>query len=264
VRRGHEFFGLDLPELDVTDCDAVAAAVHTILPDTIVNCAAFTAVDAAENDEEAARAVNATAVAHLAEASNEVGASLVQISTDYVFDGASSRPYREDDATGPLGAYGRTKLAGEAAAAGARGHLVVRTAWLFGDGANFVAAIRRQLDGGARTLRVVADQTGCPTYAVDLAEAILRLGERGARGLLHVVNDGSASWCDFAREIVLLLGAAAEVEPITTAQARRPAPRPAYSVLDASRAASLLGRPLPSWQDALGRYLAERGRGAGS
>ncbi len=252
---GHECAGYDLPELDITDTAAVREAVVRIRPEAIVNCAAYTAVDAAEADEARALAVNGAAVENLAAAANEVGALLAQISTDFVFDGASTRAYREEDAPHPVSAYGRTKLAGERAAALARRHLVVRTAWLFGDGTNFVAAIRRQLDSGQTTLRVVADQRGCPTYAADLAGALLSLLDAGAAGVVHVVNQGQASWFEFAVEIVRRLGAAAEVVPISTADAARPARRPAYSVLDASRFRGIVGADLPPWQDAVARHL---------
>jgi len=255
--RHHEFYGLDLPELDVTDRAAVLAAVQTVLPEAIVNCAAFTAVDAAESQAETAMAANGAAVGHLAAAANEVGATLVQISTDYVFDGSGGRPYREDDPPCPISSYGRSKLAGEREAGAARAHLIVRTSWLFGErGANFVEAIRRQLDAGNRALKVVDDQHGCPTYAADLADALLRLIEVGARGMLHAANDGATTWWGFACEIVRQLGAPADVEAIRTAATDRPAKRPAFSVLDCSRLAALLGTPLPPWQDALRRYLA--------
>jgi dTDP-4-dehydrorhamnose reductase len=257
---GHEYIGRDLPELDITDATAVRDAVAEARPDAVINCAAYTAVDAAEADEARALAVNGGAVAGLAAVADEAGALLVQISTDFVFDGASKRPYREDDPPHPLSAYGRTKLAGERGAELARRHLIVRTAWLFGDGANFVEAIHRQLDAGASELRVVGDQRGCPTYAVDLAGALLRLLEAGASGVVHVVNQGQASWFEFAVEIVRQLGAAAEVVPISTADAARPAPRPAYSVLDASRFRGIVGADLPSWQDALARRLAAEER----
>ena len=255
--HGFEFDGFDLPELDITDRGAVMAAARTLLPDAIVNCAAFTGVDAAEGREEEVLAVNGAAVAHLVEAADEVGATLVQISTDYVFDGRDERPRREDDPPSPLSAYGRTKLAGERAAAAARAHLIVRTAWLFGEGgANFVEAIRAQLAAGSRRLRVVADQHGCPTYAPDLAVVLLRLIQRGERGLVHAANAGSTTWFEFAGEIVRQLGANAEIEPISTEAAGRPAPRPRFSVLDTAKLVELLGAPLPAWQDALSRYLA--------
>jgi dTDP-4-dehydrorhamnose reductase len=251
-----ELIGFDLPELDITDGVAVRATARAVRPDVIVNCAAFTSVDAAEIDEPGALAVNGTAVSHLAAAANEVSAPLVQISTDYVFDGTSRRPYREGDDPCPRNAYGRTKLTGERAAAAAARMLVVRTAWLFGEsGPNFVEAIRRRLAAGEKHFEVVDDQRGCPTYALDLAEAVVGLVAAGATGIVHVVNDGDATWCGFAREIVRQLGFDVEVQPITTRQVGRPAPRPSYSVLDTSRLRALLGRTLPPWRDALARYL---------
>jgi dTDP-4-dehydrorhamnose reductase len=259
--RGIASVGLDLPEFDITDEAGVAEAVRRVRPDAIVNCAAFTAVDAAEEDEARATAVNGAAVGHLARSADEAGALLVQISTDYVFDGTSKRPYREDDPPRPASAYGRSKLAGEAEAARARRHLVVRTAWLFGDGGNFVEAIVGQVARGVASLRVVADQVGCPTYAEDLAAAVLGLVEADAGGVVHAVNRGAVSWHGFAVEIVGQLGAGITVVPISTVEAGRKAPRPAYGVLDTARLESLLGAPLPPWQDALGRYLSSRKRG---
>lgn len=252
-----EFLGIDLPEHDIGDSRAMTALLRQWQPEVIVNCAAFTAVDLAEEREEEARRVNAEAVGNLAAAANEVDALLVQISTDYVFDGTAQRPYREEDPCRPLSAYGRTKLEGELAAREARRHLIVRTAWLYGEGQNFVGAIRRQLDAGAKTLRVVADQYGCPTFAGDLAKALVRLIKLGADGVIHAVNDGVTTWYGFAQEIVLLLGVDAEVMPVTTAEVPRPAPRPAWSVLDTTRLCSLLGEPMPPWQDALARYLGK-------
>lgn len=259
-KHEHEFLGYDLPELDITDPNGVQAAVAGVRPDAVINCAAFTGVDAAEKQEAAALAVNGTAVTNVARATDAAGALLLQLSTDYVFDGKADRPYREGDPAKPISAYGRTKLAGERATELARRHLIVRSAWLFGDGANFVASIRRQLDAGAKTLRVVSDQRGCPTYTIDLAEALLRLLEGGAQGVVHAVNAGSATWFEFAREIVHQLGSDAEVVPISTAEAARQAPRPATSVLDTSHLRAILGSDLPPWQDALARYLREGGR----
>ncbi len=253
--RGDDAVGVDLPDFDVTDEAMVGALLRDVRPHWVVNAAAFTAVDEAERREAEAAAVNATAVEYLVAAADAVGAGLVHVSTDYVFDGLGRRPYREDDPVAPRSAYGRTKLAGERAAARGRRVLIARTAWLYGEGANFVAAIRRQIDAGTSTLRVVADQRGCPTSAVDLAAALLALADADARGLVHVVNAGSATWHELACEIVRLLGAPVEVEAVTTGEMPRPAPRPAYSVLDTTRLATLLGRALPPWQDALARYL---------
>lgn len=261
--RGHAVVGYDLPELDITDAAAVRRVVETERPDAVVNCAAFTSVDAAETEEERATAVNGTAVAGVATAADATGAVLLHISTDYVFDGREGRAWREDDAPRPLSAYGRSKLAGERAAARAARHLIVRTAWLFGEGWNFVEAIRAQLAAGTRELAVVSDQVGSPTYAADLALALCELLEAGARGVVHAVNDGVTSWYGFACEIVRLLAVEARVRPIATGELNRPAPRPANSALDTTRLRGLLGHPLPPWQDALRRYLAAAGRGSG-
>jgi dTDP-4-dehydrorhamnose reductase len=248
--------GVDLDTLDITDRGAVLDAVIEARPRALVNCAAFTAVDRCEQEEELATAVNGTAVSHLAEACNRVGALLVQVSTDYVFSGRGTRPYREEDPVGPVSAYGRSKLEGERAARTARRHLIARTAWLCGRGGpNFVEAIRRQVEAGGQPIRVVADQRGSPTFCDDLARALLVLVEREARGVLHTVNSGATTWHGFACEIVRLLGADLEVVPVTSAEFPRPAPRPGYSVLDTGRLASLLGRPLPAWEDGLRRYL---------
>jgi dTDP-4-dehydrorhamnose reductase len=188
-----------------------------------------------------------------------VGALLIQLSTDYVFAGDGSRPYTETDPVAPASAYGRSKLEGERLARTAHRHLIVRTAWLYGHGgANFVEAIRRQIEGGATALRVVADQVGSPTFCDDLAEALLDLVDADARGVVHAVNSGSTSWHGFAVEIARRLGAEVVVRAVTTADYPRPARRPANSVLDTSRLAAAIGRHLPVWQDALARYLGVR------
>ena len=254
--RGLSFEGRDIDTLDICDAQAVMEWVSGARPHVVVNCAAFTAVDECEIRPELAMRVNGTAVGHLAAACNRAGVPLIQISTDYVFSGDGDRPYREDDPTAPGSAYGRSKLHGEELARTAEKHLIVRTAWLYGRaGNNFVAAIRRQIEAGAKSLRVVADQRGSPTYCDDLAEAIIDLFEAGASGTLHAVNAGETTWHGFAQEIALKIGAAVEVLPVTTAEYPRPAPRPAYSVLDTTRLENVLRRPMPAWQDGLQRYL---------
>ena len=254
--RGYEFEGRDIETLDITDPDDVQSWLETVRPAAVVNCAAYTAVDDCETDEAAALAVNATAVGYLAAACNRVGAKLVQISTDYVFAGDGYRPYREDDPVAPVNAYGRTKLRGEEFAREAHRHLVLRTAWLYGHGGrNFVETIRSQIEGGAQSIRVVADQRGCPTSCEDIATVILDLVAGSASGVFHAVNTGETTWHGFAVAIAGILGALIEIVPVTTSEFPRPAPRPPYSVLDTTRVATVLGRPMPHWKDALTRYL---------
>ena len=254
--RGIPAEGRDLDTLDITDRGAVASWVDAARPRAIVNCAAFTAVDDCEEHEATARAVNSTAVGHLADACNITGSTLIQISTDYVFDGTANRPYREDDPVAPAGAYGRTKLLGEESARTADHHLIIRTAWLYGlGGHHFVGAIRGQIEGGNTRLRVVADQHGSPTFCDDLATAILDLAAAEVEGVIHAVNTGITSWHGFAAEIVRQLGAEVEVVPVSTDEFPRPAPRPAYSALDTTRLEQMIGRGMPPWQAGLERYL---------
>jgi len=248
--------GRDMDTIDVTDRNAVTSWIDDFHPRAVVNCAAYTAVDDCEEHEVEARAVNATAVEHLARACNATGSTLIQISTDYVFDGAATQPYNENDSVAPSSAYGRTKLLGEQATRTADDHLIVRTAWLYGlGGRHFVGAIQRQIESGNQHLRVVADQHGSPTFCDDLAAAILDLAAVGAHGTVHAVNAGITTWHGFATEIARLLGADIEIAPVGTDEFPRPARRPAYSSLDTSRLEQLIGRRLPSWQDALKRYL---------
>jgi len=254
--RGMSVEGFDIDTLDITDAGAVREVVGWLRPRILINCAAFTAVDDCEKREPEATAVNGRAVAHLAAASDLAGALLVQVSTDYVFSGTAARPYVEDDPPDPISAYGRSKLAGEKAAASAREHLLLRTAWLFGHGGNnFIEAIRRQLEEGADELRVVSDQSGNPTYCSDLAEAVLELVERRARGIVHVVNAGSTTWHGLAEEIVRRLGSEVPVRATRSETLGQAAPRPACSELSTAKLEALLGRRLPDWRDALNRYL---------
>jgi dTDP-4-dehydrorhamnose reductase len=254
--RGREHEGRDIDTLDIRNPHVVDDWILAAQPSTVINCAAFTAVDDCEVNEGLALAVNGTAVGYLATACNRVDARLIHISTDYVFPGNADRPYTEDDPVAPVSAYGRTKLRGEEHALGAERHLVVRTAWLFGlGGHNFVEAIRAQIDSGATRMKVVADQRGCPTYCGDLAAAILDLADSEADGIVHAVNTGETTWHGLAVAIAKHLGADVEIVPVATDEVPRPAPRPAYSVLDSARLESILERPMPSWQDALARYL---------
>jgi dTDP-4-dehydrorhamnose reductase len=259
AERGVSCEGRDIDTLDIRDAGAVRKWIVKTRPSVVVNAAAFTAVDDCEGNEDQAIAVNGTAVGHLAAACNEIDAQLIQISTDYVFAGTASRPYSEEDAVAPRSAYGRSKLRGEEMARTAHRHLVLRTAWLYGHGGrNFVEAIRAQIDAGVTTLKVVADQRGCPTFCDDLALAILDLAATGATGTVHAVNSGSTTWHGFSAEIAHLLGADVSIVPVSTDEFPRPAPRPSYSVLDISRLEAALEREMPTWQDGLSRYLEGR------
>ena len=252
VRAGHDAIPLARRELDVTDAAAVRAAVAAARPDAIVNCAAWTDVDGAEADEDAATAVNGAGAGNVAAAA--AGAFVVQVSTDYVFDGRASAPYRESAATNPQSAYGRSKLAGELAVARAApdAHAIVRTSWLFGEhGGNFVATMLR-LASERESLSVVDDQVGCPTFTGHLASALVEIAERRLGGIRHVAGGGSCSWHDLAAAAFAATGADVELTRGRTADLGRPAPRPAYSVLRSERPHTPV---LPPWQDGLHAYL---------
>jgi len=253
------FTGWDIDDLDICAADAVAPAVGRLQPDVVINCAAYTDVDGCESNADTAMAVNGAAAGHVARACAACGALCVHIGTDFVFDGAGTRPYRPDDAPHPLSVYGRSKLAGERAVVDAAGaHLIVRTSWLFGrHGRNFVEAILARAEQG-EPLRVVDDQVGRPTHAGDLADALLRLIDCGARGVYHFANAGACSWHAFAERIVALAGCAVPVARITSAELNRPAPRPAYSVLDTGAYEDLTGATPADWREALTRYLEAR------
>jgi dTDP-4-dehydrorhamnose reductase len=258
---GAELLAPPRGELDITDQLAVRRAIDEFRPDVVVNAAAYTAVDAAESDEPAAAAINHLGAENLARALAAAGSGrLVHVSTDYVFAGDASEPYDVDAPTGPTGAYGRTKLAGERAvlsALPARAH-VVRTAWVYGGpGPNFVDTMLR-LEQERDTVDVVADQVGSPTYVRDLAAALIALGgSASAAAVLHYANAGQASWYDLARETFRLAGADPErVRPTDTASFPRPARRPAWSVLS-TRVWEAAGLPAPRpWQEALAEKVA--------
>lgn len=244
--------GLSRADLDVTSFDDVAAALDAHRPDVVINTAAYTAVDAAESDEQTAYAINATAVGHLARNAERAGARLIHVSTDYVFSGDADRPYEVDDPTGPRTAYGRTKLAGEQLAL-EHGATVVRTAWLYGGpGPNFVDTVLR-LARERETIDVVDDQFGSPTYVADLADALVELGTSGVRQpVLHYANSGVATWFDLAREVLRQAGLDPKrVRPVNACTSVRPAQRPAWSVLSTNAwSAAGLASPSP-WDRAL-------------
>jgi dTDP-4-dehydrorhamnose reductase len=250
----HEVVALRHPELDVTDADAVREAVGASAPDAVVNCAAYTQVDGAEEHSELATRVNGEGAGNVAEAARLAGASVLYVSSDYVFDGSKGEPYVESDSPAPLSAYGRSKLAGEVATAEMNPrHLIVRSSWLFGShGGNFVETMLR-LGRERGRLRIVQDQVGCPTWTGHLAEALVQVVAADEHGIHHLAGGGECSWFEFAREIFRQAGIDCEVQPITTDEYPLPAARPAYSVLRSTR-----GAALPHWQEGLERYLGER------
>lgn len=255
----HTFVGVTRAELDVTDAAACIRAAEGF--DAIVNCAAYTNVDAAEADEDAAFAINAVGAENLARAAGAAGAVLVQISTDYVFDGTATEPYDEETPRAPIGAYGRTKAAGEQLATAANPDtIVLRTAWLYGmHGSNFVSTMLSLADE-REALTVVADQVGQPTSTRELVAAIIALLDAEIRsGIFHGTCAGEASWWEFAREIFTATGLDPErVQQTTAAQFARPAPRPAYSVLGHTAISRVRSPRL--WQDALHDELRRMGR----
>ncbi len=253
---GHDVVGFGHTELDVTDAGALGSKFELERPDVVINCAAWTDVDGAEASEQEALAVNGAAAGNVASAAAEIGASVVYVSSDYVFDGSKGAPYVETDQTAPLSAYGRTKLAGEEATAAAnKRHFVVRSSWLFGiGGSNFVETMLR-LASTQNEVLVVRDQVGSPTYTWHLAYGIVRLIEGVEFGIHHMAAGGACSWYDFAREIFDQAKVECLVLSATTDMLGRPAPRPAYSALESQREHAI---ELPPWQNGLSAYLAQR------
>lgn len=263
AQSGERYVALDRKALDLTDADAVSAALEEHRPAVVVNCAAWTAVDDAETREAEALAINGSGPANLADACARTGAVLLHVSTDYVFAGDAQEPYAEDAPTAPRSAYGRTKLAGEQAVLGIEHGYVVRTAWLYGTGGpNFVKTMIK-LEGVKDTLDVVDDQRGQPTWSADLAGLLVELG-RGAlvgtapAGVYHGTNSGETTWHGFTQEIFRLLGTDPDrVRPTTSEAFVRPAPRPAYSVLGHGRFAEAGIEPLRDWRTALTEAFPE-------
>ena len=266
-RAGHQVELFDLPEIDITDADAVGRLLESLAGsgplEAIINCAAWTDVDGAESNPDAARAVNADGAGNLARAAAALDVPLLHVSTDYVFDGTAPldsdgkpRPYRESDPTGPKSVYGRTKLEGEQqVSAASPAHTIVRTAWLYGvDGKNFVETMLR-LASEREAVQVVTDQIGSPTWSGHLAPALIGLLERGVTGLVHLTGAGEVSWNGFTQEIFRQAEVDCRVQEATSEQMARPAPRPAWSALSSERD-DVLG--MPPWQDGLAGYLAAR------
>jgi dTDP-4-dehydrorhamnose reductase len=257
-RSGIETLAMDIDEVDITKLDSVRAALLASKPGTVINVAAFTDVDGCESAPDKAFEANAQGPAHLAAVCSELESALVHISTDYVFDGLKRGAYREDDPIDPLGVYGKSKAQGEKFVRDMLpdNHCIVRTEWLFGlNGKNFVATM---LDLGRtrEVLAVVDDQRGSPTYTPDLAAALVRLCRHGGRGTFHVTNSGDTTWHGFAKRIFAKAGmTSVRVDPITTEQLGRPAPRPQNSVMDNGRFSDLTGGVLRHWEEALDDYL---------
>ncbi len=251
---GHEVVGLTRADLDITDANAVRRAVADASPAAVVNCAAWTDVDGAEEHEDEATAINGAAAGGVASAAANAGALAIQVSTDYVFPGDATEPYVESDKVGPIGAYGRSKLAGEVAVREhAPRYAIVRTAWLFGRGGkNFVDTMRRMAEERDE-VTVVDDQLGCPTYTGHLAAALVETAERGLTGTLHLAGSGSCTWHDLAAATFEATGAQVTLRRGSSADLGRPAPRPSFSVLVSERDDS---PRLPQWRDGLEAHLS--------
>lgn len=271
---GCEVVGYGRADMDVTDLDAARARLQAVRPDAVIHCAAYTDVDRAQDEVDRAFRVNAAGSRNVAVAASEVGARVCHISTDYVFDGALERPYREFDATRPASVYGQSKLAAEVLVQTlCPRYFIVRTSWLYGaSGSNFVKTMLRMgrerdaarvgrgaVRVGRDAVRVVDDQRGSPTYAADLARFLLELVGTDQYGVYHASNTGRCSWYEFACAIFEEAGVDTPIEPCTTEEFSRPAPRPRNSVLDHVAIRTNGFDELPPWRDALRRFLAEMG-----
>lgn len=257
---GHEVYEFGRNELDITNSSDVLEKFEQIRPDWVIHLAAYTAVDQAESDIEEAFLVNAYGTRNIAVSAEKVGAKLIYISTDYVFNGESDTPYNEFDTPSPLGVYGESKFAGEQFVREFNSRFfIVRTSWVFGkNGNNFVNTMLNLAETNTQ-LKVVNDQRGCPTYTVDLAKCLLSLADTDLFGTYHVSNSGSCTWYEFAKEIFIRKGMTIEVVPVTTTEFPRPAKRPKNSSFD-HMALRLNGfAEMPRWQDALDRFLEELG-----
>lgn len=255
--RGHEVTPLDRAGLDVTDESAAHAALEASKCDTVIHCAAYTAVDRAEDEPERARAVNRDGAGNVARVCAALGAVMVYPSTDYVFDGLKGAPYLPEDPPHPLSVYGRTKLEGEYVVTEAGCEtLIVRTSWLYGSGKGFVPSILKSAST-ADSLRVVDDQTGRPTWVCNLAEIIMDLVERGERGTWHAADGGECTRLELAREALRLAACPVAVEAISSSDFGAAAARPSYSVLDVKRTETALSRRMMDWKEALGRFVEE-------
>jgi dTDP-4-dehydrorhamnose reductase len=256
--EGIKLYFTDVDTLDILDKPAVESYIRSCGIDTVVNCAAYTAVDRAEDDAERCMRINCDAVRNIGEVAVSSGAKVIHISTDYVFDGKGARPYREDDAANPRSVYGKSKLAGEQALmAACPDAVIIRTAWLYSEtGANFMKTMLRlgtERDG----VSVVADQQGTPTYAGDLADVILKILASGTfvPGIYHYTDEGACTWYDFAVRIFEIAGLKCRVNPLASSGYPVRAVRPAYSILDKTKIKDVYGVVIPSWEESLGKCL---------
>ena len=255
---GDEIVGLDSRDVDIRDMDRVREVVEKTRPGWIVLAAAYTNVDECESHPDLAFSVNRDGAVNVAQAAKATGAKLLFLSSDYVFDGKKTSPYETEDVRNPQSVYGRSKAEAEVRLPEVLPECcIVRTSWLFGTGGKCFPETILKLAASRAALDVVNDQRGCPTYSVDLARALIALCRTGARGIVHITNSGDCSWFEFAREIITGAGLPTEVRPVSSQQMARPAPRPAYSVLSA-KSLQQYGIAVPTWQDALNRYLRER------
>ncbi len=275
VPKNIDLISYTLPEFDITDPDTISTQLHHTRPDIIINCAAMTDVDGCESHREQAYSINGAGPGYLATTALEVGATLMHISTDFVFSGTSSVPtsepvpYRETDRTEPLSVYGASKRQGEIGveSSGLHEYFIVRTSWLYGPwGKNFVETIIG-LAHERKTLNIISDQTGTPTYSYDLAKAIWALLQTDQYGIYHYSNAGQCNWYQFACEIVRCMQETCDtlrveqINPISTAEYPLPAQRPAYSVLEKNKIIAATGIKIPAWQESLKRYLRARAQG---
>ena len=257
AKRGHEGIGVDIQEMDITDAASVERVITEAAPDAVIHCAAYTAVDAAEDNVDLCRRVNAGGTENIAKVCKSLNCKMMYISTDYVFNGQGTRPWEPDDAREPLNVYGQTKYEGELAVEALEKFFLVRIAWVFGvNGKNFIKTMLN-LGKTRDHLTVVADQIGSPTYTYDLARLLVDMIETDKYGRYHATNEGLCSWYEFACEIFKQAGMNVTVSPVTSDQYPAKAKRPMNSRMDKSKLDEMGFKRLPSWQDALGRYLKE-------
>ncbi|MDA3798287.1 MAG: dTDP-4-dehydrorhamnose reductase [Kiritimatiellae bacterium] len=260
VFKDYNVIGLDLPDIDITSMDSINAAVKKYKSDIIINCAAYTSVDAAESNVEIATAVNATGPENLAKVSSDMDVFLVHISTDYVFSGDRKLPEEtiESDPTGPVSVYGKTKLAGEhGVAANTENYAILRTAWLYGtNGNNFLKTMKRlAVEDSERVIKVVSDQFGCPTLSRTLAKQIKEVVKNEATGLFHATGEGYCSWYEFAKTFLEMSHIPFSMEPCSTEEYPTPAKRPSNSILENKRLKDLNINVMVNWQDDLAEFI---------